>query len=187
MKYIEKNTLQIHGINLQLRKGGARMNLKQLREESSIKAYKVAERLDISRVKFNNIEKRNYNLEMLKIEKLNEIYGKSIQEIEIHARWQDVNQEEILFNKLHDIFKNNISNKRTLTVIECAELINVNKEKIRELINKPNTDFPYFKVGAKVLINKEMLHEWLEKISLEHRQIWKIYLLIETTANRVKS
>jgi excisionase family DNA binding protein len=82
-----------------------------------------------------------------------------------------VNEEEILFNKLHDIFKNNISNKRTLTVIECAELINVNKEKIRELINKPNTDFPYFKVGAKVLINKEMLHEWLEKISLEHRQI----------------
>ena len=58
MKYIEKNTLQTHGINLQLSKGGVRMNLKQLREESGIKAYKVAERLDISSVEFNIIEKK---------------------------------------------------------------------------------------------------------------------------------
>lgn len=82
-----------------------------------------------------------------------------------------MNEEEILFNKHLDLFKNNNSNKRTLTVLECAELINVSEEKIRELISKPNTDFPYFKVGAKVLINREMLNEWLEKISLEHRQI----------------
>lgn len=82
-----------------------------------------------------------------------------------------MSEEEIMFNKLHDIFKSAVSSKRTLTVIECAEHINVSKEKIRELINKPNTDFPYFKVGAKVLINRDMLNEWLKKISLEHRQI----------------
>lgn len=82
-----------------------------------------------------------------------------------------MNEEEITFNKLLDIFKNAVSNKKTLTVLECSELINVSKEKIRELINKPNTDFPYFKVGAKVLINREMLYEWLEKISNEHREI----------------
>ena len=58
MKYIEKNALQIHGINLQLSKGGVRMNLKQLSEESVIKVYKVAERLDISSVEFNIIEKK---------------------------------------------------------------------------------------------------------------------------------
>ena len=82
-----------------------------------------------------------------------------------------MNEEEIMFNKLHDIIKSSVLNKRTLTVLECAELIKVSKEKIRELINKPNTDFPYFKVGAKVLINRDMLQEWLQKISLEHRQI----------------
>lgn len=81
-----------------------------------------------------------------------------------------MNEEEIIFNRLHDIFKSNDSNKRILTIIEYAEAINVSKEKIRELINKPNTDFPYFKVGFKVLINREMLNERLEKISLEHRQ-----------------
>ncbi|MBN1062695.1 MULTISPECIES: excisionase [Clostridium] len=80
-------------------------------------------------------------------------------------------EEEKIFNRLYDIFKNNVSKKSTLTVLECAELINVRKEKIRELINKQNTDFPYFKVGAKVLINRDMLNEWLEKISLEHREL----------------
>jgi putative transcriptional regulator len=59
------------------------MNLKKLREESGIKAYKVAEKLGISRVQLNNIEKGKCKLDTLKIEKLSEIYGKSINEIEL--------------------------------------------------------------------------------------------------------
>lgn len=82
-----------------------------------------------------------------------------------------MNEQEILFNKIHEIIKNDLSNKSTFTVLQCASYINVSKEKIRELINKPNTDFPYFKVGTKVLINKKLLQEWLEKISCEHREI----------------
>lgn len=67
------------------------MNLKQLREESGIKAYKIAEKLYISRVQFNNIEKGKYKLDKLKIEKLSEIYGKSINEIEMAC---EVTQDE---------------------------------------------------------------------------------------------
>lgn len=63
------------------------------------------------------------------------------------------------------------SKKTTLTVLECSEMMNVSKEKIRELINKPNTDFPYFKVGVKVLINKDLLMQWMKKVSEEHRSI----------------
>lgn len=59
------------------------MRLKQLREESGIKANKIAEKLDINRVQFNNIKYYIYNLDMLKMEKLSEIYGKSIEKIEI--------------------------------------------------------------------------------------------------------
>ena len=44
-----------------------------------------------------------------------------------------MNEEEILFNKLHDIFKESISNKKNVTVPECAEPINVIKEKREEL------------------------------------------------------
>ncbi|MBN1062696.1 MULTISPECIES: helix-turn-helix transcriptional regulator [Clostridium] len=58
------------------------MNLKELRKESGIKAYIIAEKLDISRVQFNNIEKGKSKLDMLKIEKLSDIYGKSVDEIE---------------------------------------------------------------------------------------------------------
>ena len=60
-----------------------------------------------------------------------------------------MNEEEIIFNKLHDSFKNFALNKKKPVVIECEEFINSNKEKISELINKPNSDFPYFNVGAK--------------------------------------
>gem|GEM_PF-7097207 len=41
-----------------------------------------------------------------------------------------MSEEEIMFNKLHDIFKSTVLINRTLTVIECAEHINVSKEKI---------------------------------------------------------
>lgn len=44
MKFKEKNTLQISGINLQLSKGEEK-KLKQFRDESGIKAYKIAESL----------------------------------------------------------------------------------------------------------------------------------------------
>ena len=36
-----------------------------------------------------------------------------------------MSEEEIQFNKLHDIFKNNASNKKTITVIECAVNVNI--------------------------------------------------------------
>lgn len=59
------------------------MSFEQLRKENGIKVYKIAEKLDISRVQFNNLENGIYNLDMLKIEKLSEIYRKSIEEIEM--------------------------------------------------------------------------------------------------------
>ncbi|CUU48632.1 hypothetical protein [Clostridium beijerinckii] len=42
-----------------------------------------------------------------------------------------MNEEEIIFNKLLDLFKNN--SKRTPIVLESANSINTSKEKIREL------------------------------------------------------
>jgi len=79
-----------------------------------------------------------------------------------------VSELEVLKDIL-DTIKNN--SKSTMTVLECSEYMNVSKEKIRELIRKANTDFPFFKVGAKVLINKSRLDLWLEKITEEHRTI----------------
>jgi putative transcriptional regulator len=68
-------------VNLQLGKGMERMDLKHLRKESGIKAYKIAERLHISRMQFSNIEKGKCKVDMLKMEKLSKIYEKSIDKI----------------------------------------------------------------------------------------------------------
>jgi len=61
--------------------------------------------------------------------------------------------------------------KRTFTIEEAAEFTGFSHPKIRALIAKPNTDFPFFKVGNKALIDKAMLVMWIEKISTEHRTI----------------
>lgn len=79
-----------------------------------------------------------------------------------------MNELEVLKDILNALKK---GSKSTMTVLECSEYMNVSKEKIRELIHKVDTDFPFFKVGAKVLINKSQLDSWLERITEEHRVI----------------
>ncbi|WP_160688389.1 helix-turn-helix transcriptional regulator [Clostridium sp. C2-6-12] len=58
------------------------MNLEQMRKESGIKAYKIAEKLGVSRIQFRNLEKGLYNISDDKVEKLSEVYEKSKAEIE---------------------------------------------------------------------------------------------------------
>lgn len=58
--------------------------------------------------------------------------------------------------------------KETLTISEAVKVTGIGRCKLEEIINS-GTDFPYFRVGRKVLINKNMLLIWLEKISTENR------------------
>jgi excisionase family DNA binding protein len=74
--------------------------------------------------------------------------------------------KEILAN-----IKETKEEKITLTVREAALYTGIGHEKIRELIDIPNTDFPFFKVGSRVAINKTLLNNWLDRISEEHRQL----------------
>ena len=81
-------------------------------------------------------------------------------------------QEELLREILAELKKDNkIKEKVTLTIEECAEYMGVAIGKVTELINKENTDFPYFKNNSKFLVNRHMLDKWLEMVTLEHRQI----------------
>ena len=47
----------------------------------------------------------------------------------------------------------------------------IGRGSLLQQIKRDNTDFPYFKVGTKALIDKEMLDEWIRKIVKEHRGI----------------
>ena len=59
--------------------------------------------------------------------------------------------------------------KVTLKIKEAAEYAGIREEKIRQLVH--TDDFPCFKNGNKWLINRDLLNEWLKKVSIEHRQI----------------
>jgi excisionase family DNA binding protein len=59
--------------------------------------------------------------------------------------------------------------KVTLSIKEAVKYAGIHEEKIRQLVH--TEDFPCFKNGNKWLINRELLDEWLKKISIEHRQL----------------
>lgn len=80
-----------------------------------------------------------------------------------------MNYEDVLKEILKTLKQN--KPKATMTVLECSDYMGVSKDKIRELIHKANTDFPFFKVGTKVLIDRTRLELWIEKASQEHRVI----------------
>ena len=78
--------------------------------------------------------------------------------------------EELLKEILETLKQSKVS-KVTFSIMEAAMYSGIGHEKIRELVNRPNTDFPYFKVGSRVAIDKRVFDEWLDKITLEHRKL----------------
>ncbi|WP_125153139.1 excisionase [Clostridium rectalis] len=56
--------------------------------------------------------------------------------------------------------------KATLTIEECCKYSGIGRDKLLQLAHAKN-DFPAFKVGKKFLVNKELLDEWLDKVSKE--------------------
>ena len=57
------------------------MNLKELRKQSGLKAYKIAEKLNISRVQFNNIESGRTKINEEKVYMLSDIYKRNANDI----------------------------------------------------------------------------------------------------------
>lgn len=74
--------------------------------------------------------------------------------------------QEIIQSSIMQALQNQ---KATFTVQQCAKYSGIGEDKIRELIARENTDFPFFKVGVKTIIPKEPFDRWLEQISKENR------------------
>ena len=53
-----------------------------------------------------------------------------------------------------------MENKHTLTVDEMAKSLNIGKNLAYQLANS-KTFYPAFRIGRKILINREKLQEWL--------------------------
>lgn len=63
------------------------------------------------------------------------------------------------------------NNKGVFTLDEAVQYTSIGKTRLIEIINTPGTDFPYFRNGKKILINKSKLDEWLDKTSESHRVV----------------
>lgn len=81
----------------------------------------------------------------------------------------DTNMKDIIKQAIQESLPK--QEKATLTIDECAEFSGIGRNKLLELVHAPNSDFPWFKVGAKYLINRQMIITWLEKISTEKRAL----------------
>lgn len=78
---------------------------------------------------------------------------------------------EELLKEILETLKSERPKKITLSIQEAGLYMGIGHEKVRELVEKANTDFPYFKVGARTSIDKRALDRWLEKITEEHREL----------------
>jgi hypothetical protein len=83
----------------------------------------------------------------------------------------EISKEELKQIIVESLSEVKDKDKLTMTLDETCKLSGIGKNKLTELVYKENTDFPYFRVGTKVLVNREMLVNWLDKISKEGRTI----------------
>lgn len=75
-----------------------------------------------------------------------------------------------LLKEIVELLKNK-NDILTLNIESAAKISGIGIHKINELVNNPDTDFPFFKVGAKTRINKKKLENWLDRVAEEHRVI----------------
>ena len=75
---------------------------------------------------------------------------------------------------LESILKTLSKDKEDKLVLNLEETINatgIKKSKLLEIINSENSNFPYFKNGRRILVNKEMLKEWLKDVAICHKEL----------------
>lgn len=80
--------------------------------------------------------------------------------------------EEILRDILFELQKkSNDEIKLTYTLKECSALSGIGLNTLQEEVAKENSDFPFFKIGKKVIVNKFLFHKWLENKSISHAEL----------------
>lgn len=70
-----------------------------------------------------------------------------------------------------EIKKEDMDCKLTYSLKECSNLAGIGINTLQEEISKENSDFPFFKIGKKVMVDKKLFHQWLENISKCHHEL----------------
>lgn len=69
------------------------------------------------------------------------------------------------------LLKDKKQEKLTLNLEETVEISGISRSRILEIVNSEGTDFPYFRNGKKLVVNKIMLEEWLRKKAINHETV----------------
>lgn len=67
--------------------------------------------------------------------------------------------------------KENREAKLTYSLKECSYISGIGLNTLQEEVSKQNSDFPFFKIGKKVMVDKGLFHQWLENISKTHQEL----------------
>lgn len=84
--------------------------------------------------------------------------------------------EDLLKEILYELKKkNNVSEdvKLTYTLKECSNISGIGLNTLQSEILKQNTDFPYFRIGKKIMVDRDLFHSWLKNISQAHNELRK--------------
>lgn len=61
--------------------------------------------------------------------------------------------------------------KLTYSLKECSYISGIGINTLQEEVAKDNSNFPFFKIGKKVMVDKGLFHQWLENISKNHHEL----------------
>lgn len=82
--------------------------------------------------------------------------------------------EEILY-VLQELKNSNLQTQKqeklTYTLDECAAVSGIGKNTLLEETYKANSTFPYFKVGRKIQVNRDMFEQWIKDMSENHTEL----------------
>lgn len=82
--------------------------------------------------------------------------------------------DELIKEILFELRKNNNvakDNKLTYSLKECSAISGIGLNTLQQEINKNNSDFPFFRIGKKIMVNKQLFNEWIENISKAHKEL----------------
>ncbi|WP_252225485.1 excisionase [Clostridium sp. ZBS2] len=79
--------------------------------------------------------------------------------------------EELLKEILDEIKRKDSEDKLTYSLKECSYVSGIGLNTLQEEVAKDNSNFPFFKIGKKIMVDRKLFHQWLQNISKTHEEL----------------
>lgn len=79
--------------------------------------------------------------------------------------------EELLKEILDQIKRKDSEDKLTYSLKECSYVSGIGLNTLQEEVSKDNSNFPFFKIGKKIMVDRKLFHQWLQNISQNHEEL----------------